>query len=57
MCWDNEYGCHATATEGVTWTGVRTDIGLSIPTEEPITRTPSTNEGVEAWGIKFISVS
>lgn len=56
MCKDNEYGCHATATKGVVWTGVITDIGLDTPTEQPVTRTPSTNEGIEAWGIKMISV-
>lgn len=57
MCRDNEYGCHATATSGVVWTGVITDIGLATPTEEPVTRTPSLQEGIEAWGIKLISVS
>ncbi|KAI5460823.1 hypothetical protein BGZ63DRAFT_358899 [Mariannaea sp. PMI_226] len=57
MCRGNQYGCHATATKGVIWTGVVTDIGLDTPTERPITRTPSTDEGCEAWGIKFISVS
>lgn len=57
MCRDNEYGCHATATAGVVWTGVITDIGREIPTERPVTRTPSSEEGIEAWGIKMISVS
>ncbi|KAH6635079.1 hypothetical protein B0J18DRAFT_462212 [Chaetomium sp. MPI-SDFR-AT-0129] len=57
MCRDNQYGCHATATSGVVWTGVITDIGLATPTEEPVTRTPSLQEGIEAWGIKLISVA
>ncbi|TDZ34739.1 hypothetical protein C8035_v002564 [Colletotrichum spinosum] len=57
MCREHEYGCHATGTVGAVWTGVITDIGISNPTEEPVTRTPFTNEGVEAWGIKFISVA
>ena len=57
MCKDNEYGCHATATSGAVWTGVITDIGLDTPTEAPVTRTPYLNEGLEAWGIKLISVS
>jgi hypothetical protein len=57
MCRDNQYGCHATATPGVVWTGVMTNIGLPTPTVEPVTRTPSTEEGIEAWGIKFLSVS
>lgn len=56
MCRNNEYGCHATATPGVVWTGVITDIGLETPTEQPVTRKPSTDEGIEAWGIKFILV-
>lgn len=56
MCKDDQYGCHATATAGVVWTGIETDIGLPVPTEAPITRTPSTAEGCEAWGIKFLSV-
>ncbi|OAQ72943.1 hypothetical protein VFPPC_12892 [Pochonia chlamydosporia 170] len=56
MCKDNEYGCHATATLGVVWTGTLTDIGLSQPTEEPITRTPYTEEGLEAWGVKLLYV-
>lgn len=57
MCRDNEYGCHATATPGVVWTGVITDISLETPTEEPVTRRPNTAEGIEAWGIKMISVA
>ncbi|KAK4093961.1 hypothetical protein Purlil1_1452 [Purpureocillium lilacinum] len=57
MCKDNEYGCHATATSGAVWTGVITDIGLDTPTEAPVTRTPYLNEGLEAWGIKLISVA
>jgi hypothetical protein len=57
MCKDNQYGCHATATPGVVWTGVVTNIGLPTPTEQPVTRTPGTAEGIEAWGIKFLSVS
>ena len=57
MCKDNQYGCHATATSGVVWTGLITDIGLDTPTERPVTRTPSTDEGIEAWGIKLVSVS
>ncbi|CRG92668.1 hypothetical protein PISL3812_09732 [Talaromyces islandicus] len=57
MCKDNQYGCHATATPGVVWTGVMTNIGLPTPTEEPATRTPSTAEGIEAWGIKLLSVA
>jgi hypothetical protein len=57
MCRDNEYGCHATATVGAVWTGTLTNIGLSTPTEEPITRTPYTAEGIEAWGVKMIVVS
>ncbi|KAL0932130.1 uncharacterized protein CTRU02_213083 [Colletotrichum truncatum] len=57
MCRDHEYGCHGTGTVGAVWTGVITDIGISQPTEEPVTRTPFTNEGIEAWGIKFISVA
>ncbi|QKX53489.1 uncharacterized protein TRUGW13939_00568 [Talaromyces rugulosus] len=57
MCKDNQYGCHATATAGVVWTGVMTNIGLPTPTEEPATRTPSTAEGIEAWGIKLLSVA
>lgn len=57
MCRNHEYGCHATATKDVTWTGIITDIGLDTPTEAPVTRTPSTEEGIEAWGIKLISVS
>ncbi|KAK4184746.1 hypothetical protein QBC35DRAFT_40165 [Podospora australis] len=57
MCRDNEYGCHATATEGAVWTGVITDISLETPTEEPVTRTPNSLEGIEAWGIKMISVA
>lgn len=57
MCKDNQYGCHATATPGVVWTGVVTDIGLPTPTEQPVTRTPSTAEGIEAWGIKLLAVS
>ncbi|KAH6876540.1 hypothetical protein B0T10DRAFT_197086 [Thelonectria olida] len=57
MCRENEYNCHATATENATWTGVITNIGLATPTEEPVTREPYTEEGCEAWGIKFISVS
>ncbi|KAK3372284.1 hypothetical protein B0H63DRAFT_527135 [Podospora didyma] len=56
MCKDNQYGCHATATSGAVWTGVVTDIGRSPPTENPVTRTPSTLEGIEAWGIKLISI-
>ncbi|KDN70409.1 hypothetical protein CSUB01_11916 [Colletotrichum sublineola] len=54
---DHEYGCHATATPGAVWTGVNTDLGIAIPTEQPITRTPFTVEGLEAWGIKMISVA
>ena len=57
MCKDNEYGCHATATRGVVWTGRVTDIGLEEPTDEPVTRTPTTDEGIEAWGIKFLQIS
>lgn len=57
MCRDNEYGCHATATPGVVWTGVITDLGIATPTEQSITRTPYSFEGLEAWGIKFLSVS
>ncbi|CAJ0538682.1 Ff.00g066750.m01.CDS01 [Fusarium sp. VM40] len=57
MCRDHQYGCHATATQGVTWTGVMTDIGLEDPTEKPVTRKPATAEGIEAWGIKFISIT
>ncbi len=57
MCKDNQYGCHATAAAGgIVWTGVVTDLGVTPATEEPVTRTPSTKEGVEAWGIKFLSV-
>lgn len=56
MCRGHEYGCHATATSGAVWTGVITDIGLDTPTEQPITRTPNAKEGLEAWGIKLISV-
>ncbi|KAH8882275.1 hypothetical protein GQ53DRAFT_666072 [Thozetella sp. PMI_491] len=55
MCRDHQYGCHATATAGAVWTGVITD--LSSSTQQPVTRTPSTAEGLEAWGIKFIQVS
>ncbi|KAM3561227.1 hypothetical protein MY1884_002494 [Beauveria asiatica] len=58
MCKDNEYGCHATAASGgIVWTGVVTDLGATPATEEPVTRTPSTKEGIEAWGIKFLSVA
>ncbi|WDK10194.1 hypothetical protein CGRA01v4_01473 [Colletotrichum graminicola] len=57
MCRDHEYGCHATATRGAVWTGLITDLGIAAPTEEPITRTPFTDEGLEAWGIKMISVA
>ncbi|KAM3540417.1 hypothetical protein ARSEF1564_006653 [Beauveria bassiana] len=58
MCKDNEYGCHATAASGgIVWTGVITDLGATPATEEPVTRTPSTKEGIEAWGIKFLSVA
>ncbi|KAL2131599.1 hypothetical protein VTI74DRAFT_4815 [Chaetomium olivicolor] len=57
MCRDHEYGCHATATSGAVWTGVLTDIGLATPTEEPITHTPNSKEGLEAWGIKLISIA
>ncbi|OBR05665.1 hypothetical protein CH63R_09785 [Colletotrichum higginsianum IMI 349063] len=57
MCKDHEYGCHGTGTVGAVWTGVITDIGIPTPTEEPVTRTPFTVEGIEAWGIKFISVA
>jgi hypothetical protein len=57
MCRNHQYGCHATATEGVTWTGLVTDIGREDPTEAPVTRKPGTAEGIEAWGIKFVSVS
>ncbi|KAJ3497811.1 hypothetical protein NLG97_g1611 [Lecanicillium saksenae] len=58
MCRDNEYGCHATAASGgIVWTGVVTDLGVTPATEEPVTRTPSTKEGIEAWGIKFLSVA
>ncbi|KAF4497142.1 hypothetical protein FAGAP_6665 [Fusarium agapanthi] len=57
MCRDHQYGCHATATAGVVWTGVVTDLGLDDPTEAPVTRKPGSAEGIEAWGIKFISVS
>ncbi|KAJ6790398.1 hypothetical protein PWT90_10308 [Aphanocladium album] len=58
MCRDNEYGCHATAESGgIVWTGVVTDLGVTPATEEPVTRTPSTKEGIEAWGIKFLSVA
>ncbi|KAF6813552.1 hypothetical protein CSOJ01_04574 [Colletotrichum sojae] len=57
MCRDHEYGCHATGTVGAVWTGVITNIAISKPTEEHITRTPFTVEGIEAWGIKFISVA
>ncbi|KAM0237037.1 hypothetical protein ACHAP5_009135 [Fusarium lateritium] len=53
---DHQYGCHATATRDVTWTGVVTNIGLDDPTEAPVTRKPGTAEGVEAWGIKFVSI-
>lgn len=57
MCKDNQYGCHATAAAGgIVWTGVVTDLGVTPATEEPVTRTPSTKEGIEAWGIKFLSV-
>ncbi|ATY63490.1 hypothetical protein A9K55_007395 [Cordyceps militaris] len=58
MCKDNQYGCHATAASGgIVWTGVITDLGVTPATESPVTRTPSTNEGIEAWGIKFLSVA
>jgi len=57
MCRDNEYGGHATATPGAVWTGLITGIGIPTPTEESVTRTPSTDEGIEAWGTKLISVS
>ncbi|TQV96416.1 hypothetical protein IF1G_04999 [Cordyceps javanica] len=58
MCKDNEYGCHATAASGgIVWTGVITDLGVTPATEAPVTRTPSTKEGIEAWGIKFLSVA
>ncbi|KAF4119317.1 hypothetical protein GMORB2_4836 [Geosmithia morbida] len=56
MCKENEYGCHATATVGAVWTGTETNIDLETPTESPLTKTPSTEEGIEAWGIKLISV-
>lgn len=57
MCRDNEYGCHATAAAGgLVWTGVVTNLAVTPATEEPVTRTPSTGEGIEAWGIKFLSV-
>lgn len=48
MCHDHEYGAYATATEGVVWTDVVADIGLDTLTEEPVTHTPSTYEGIEA---------
>jgi hypothetical protein len=58
MCRDHQYGCHATATLGGAWTGTETNLAISPPTEKPITLTqPNTKEGVEAWGIKLISVS
>ncbi|KEY69103.1 hypothetical protein S7711_11569 [Stachybotrys chartarum IBT 7711] len=57
MCRGHQYGCHGTATSGAIWTGIQTDIGLETPTETAITRTPSSEEGIEAWGIKFISVA
>ncbi|KAF6821957.1 hypothetical protein CPLU01_12290 [Colletotrichum plurivorum] len=57
MCQNHEYGCHATATVGAVWTGVITNFAISKPTEEPVTRTPWTGEGLEAWGIKFIWVA
>lgn len=57
MCKDNQYGCHATAAAGgIVWTGVETNLGVTPATEAPVTRTPSTKEGIEAWGIKFLSV-
>ncbi|KAJ4165142.1 hypothetical protein LMH87_006788 [Akanthomyces muscarius] len=58
MCKDNQYGCHATAASGgIVWTGVVTNLGVTPATESPVTRTPSTLEGIEAWGIKFLSVA
>ncbi|KAF1737777.1 Carcinoembryonic antigen-related cell adhesion molecule 1 [Beauveria bassiana] len=32
-------------------------LGCHTGHEEPVTRTPSTKEGIEAWGIKFLSVA
>lgn len=55
MCKDHQYGCHATATVGAVWTGAITNLANS--NFESVTRTPSTEEGLEAWGIKMISVS
>jgi hypothetical protein len=56
MCRDHEYGCHATATPGAVWTGTVTRLDVDPPTERPTTRTPDPKEGLEAWGIKLISV-
>lgn len=57
MCKDNQYGCHATAAGGgLVWTGVVTNLAVTPATEAPVTRKPSTKEGIEAWGIKFLSV-
>ncbi|KAI6261182.1 hypothetical protein MCOR19_002605 [Pyricularia oryzae] len=55
MCKDHQYGCHATATVGVVWTGAITNLANS--NFESVTRTPSTEEGLEAWGIKMISIA
>ncbi|KAH9434625.1 hypothetical protein MCOR02_006620 [Pyricularia oryzae] len=54
MCKDHQYGCHATATVGAVWTGAITNLANS--NFESVTRTPSTEEGLEAWGIKMISI-
>ncbi|TLD06569.1 uncharacterized protein PgNI_08022 [Pyricularia grisea] len=55
MCKDHQYGCHATATVGAVWTGAITNLENS--NFESVTRTPSTNEGLEAWGIRLISIA